>query len=115
MVDSTKAFASLAKQENSDVISTHCFIYSELLISKSHGDELKKVFNDITRMVNFIKQKPVHFRMLKRLCENLEKRINLLLHTEIRWLSRARVPNRVCEKKDKLHIYFHETNKQNVA
>ena len=35
MVDSIKGFASLVKQENPDVISTHCFLHREVSISKS--------------------------------------------------------------------------------
>uniref|UniRef100_A0A0L8IF98 Uncharacterized protein n=1 Tax=Octopus bimaculoides TaxID=37653 RepID=A0A0L8IF98_OCTBM len=73
MVGSIKGFISLVKQENLDIISTHCFLYGEDLVSKSLGDELKKVFDNATKMVNFIKQRPVNSRMFKRLCESLEK------------------------------------------
>ena len=66
MVDSIKGFASLAKKENHDIISTHCFLHREVLISKSLVDELKNVFDEVTKIVNIIKQKPVHFRMSKR-------------------------------------------------
>ena len=67
-------------------------------------------------MVNFIKQKPFHFRMFERLCENLDKvHINLMLRTKIRWLSRRRVLNRVFELKDELQKYFHETIKEDFA
>ena len=48
-------------------MSTHCFLHTEVLISKSLGDELINIFYDVTKMVNFIKQKLVHFRMFKRL------------------------------------------------
>ena len=68
MVVSIKGFASLVKQENPDIISTHCFLQREVLISKSLGDVLKIVFDDVIKMVNFIKQRPVHSRMFRRLC-----------------------------------------------
>jgi hypothetical protein len=39
-----------------------------LLVSKTLGDEIKKVLDDTTKMVNFIKQRPVHSRMFKKNC-----------------------------------------------
>jgi hypothetical protein len=48
-------------------------------------------------------------RMFKKLRENLDKQhINLLLYTEIRWLSRGRVLNRVFEMKVELQDSFQE-------
>jgi hypothetical protein len=58
--------------------------------------------DDAIKMVNFIKQRTVHSRMFKKLCENLDKQqINLLLHTEIWWLSRG-VLNKVFELEGEL-------------
>jgi hypothetical protein len=66
-----------------------------MLVSKTLGEEMKKVLDDATKMVNFIKQKSVNSRMLKKLRENLGKHHkNILPNTEIRWLSRGRVHNR---------------------
>jgi hypothetical protein len=57
---------------------------------------MKKVLDDATKMVNFMKQRPVHSRMFKKLCENLDKQhINLLLQIKIWCLSRGSVLNRV--------------------
>jgi hypothetical protein len=57
----------------------------------------------LQKIVNLIKQKAVHFRMFKKLCDNLDKQhINLLLYTEILWLSRGGVLNRVVELKGEL-------------
>jgi uncharacterized protein YlaI len=54
-----------------------------VLVSKTLGDEMKKILDDATKNVKFIKQRPVHSRMFKN-CENLDKQhIDLLLHTEI--------------------------------
>jgi hypothetical protein len=66
-----------------------------VLVSRTLGDEMKKASDDATKMVNFIKQRPVHSRMFKKLCENLDKQHINLLHAEIRWLSKGRVLNRV--------------------
>ena len=116
MVGSIKGFVSLVKQENPAIILTHCFLHREVLVSKSLGDELKKVFDVATKIVNFIKQRPVHSKMFKRLSENLDKEHrSLLLHTKIRWLSRGKALNRVFELRDELQKYFQETNKHDFA
>jgi hypothetical protein len=41
-----------------------------VLVSKILGDETKNVLDDAIKMVNFIKQRPVHSRMFKKLREN---------------------------------------------
>ncbi|XP_055510562.1 zinc finger BED domain-containing protein 5-like [Leucoraja erinacea] len=100
MVGSITGFVSLVKLENADVVSTHCFLHREVLISKSLGAEWKKVFDDATKMVNFIKQRPVHSRMFKKLRENLDK---------------DKVLNRVFQLNDELQEYFQGNNKPDFA
>jgi hypothetical protein len=73
VVGCMRGFACLVKKENPDVLTTHCFLRREVLGSKTLGDGMKKVLDDDTKMVNCIKQRPVHWRMVKKLCENLEK------------------------------------------
>jgi hypothetical protein len=49
-------------------------------------------------------------------CENLDKQhINLQLRTEIRWLSRGYVLDRVFELKGELQDYFHENSGPDFA
>jgi hypothetical protein len=57
-------------------------------VSKALADGMNEVPDDATKMVNFIKQRAVHSRMLKKLCENLDKEHTTLLDTEIWWLRR---------------------------
>jgi hypothetical protein len=54
--------------------------------------------------------------MFKKFCENLGKQhINLLRYTEIRWLSRGRVFNRMSELKGELQDYFQENSRPDFA
>jgi hypothetical protein len=34
---------------------------------------MKDILDDDTKMVNFVKQRPVHSRMFEKVCENLNK------------------------------------------
>jgi hypothetical protein len=41
MVGSIRGFASLVQQENPDVVTTHCFIHTQVLVSKTLRDGMK--------------------------------------------------------------------------
>jgi hypothetical protein len=106
VVGSITGFTSLVKKRGGGGphITTHCFIHREVLVSKTLRDKMKKVLDEATKIVNFDKQRPLYYRMLKK-TENLDKQhINLLLHTEIQWLSG--VLKRVFELKGELQDYF---------
>lgn len=107
MVGTVKGFVSLVKKENPDLITTHCFLHREALVAKTLGNELRSVLDDIVKMVNFIKSRPVKSRLFSLLCEEMESpHVALILHTEVRWLSRGRVLSRVHELKEEMLTFF---------
>lgn len=68
---------------------------------------MKSVLYDIVKMVNFIKSRPVKSRLFSLLCEEMESpHVALILHTEVRWLSRGRVLSRVHELKEEMLTFF---------
>jgi hypothetical protein len=75
MVVSIRGFASLVTKENPDTVTTHYFIHRELLVSKILGNKIKEILDEATKMVNFIKQRPGHSRMFKKLYENVAKQL----------------------------------------
>ncbi len=86
MVGSVQGFVSCVKKKP-EVITTHCFLHQEDLVSKTIGDNLKQVLDTTVNMVTFIKQCPLKSHMFARLCENMQKdQVTLLQHSESRWL-----------------------------
>lgn len=108
---SVKGFVSLAKEINSNITFTHCFLHREILAVKTLPEKLNEVLNDVTSMVNFIKMRPLKSRIFKQLCQAMEANYEcLLLHTEVRWLSRGKVLNRVLQLKNELLVFFETEN-----
>ncbi|KAL4113318.1 hypothetical protein QTP88_016965 [Uroleucon formosanum] len=65
--------------------------------------------------VNFIKSRPLKTRLFKKLYEEMgSDHQNLLLHTEIRWLSRGKVLRRLFELRDEVKIFLKEHTKTNL-
>ena len=70
---------------------THCIIHREALASKTLEPELKSVLDTATKMVNFIKSRPLNTRLFATLCNELgSDHEGLLFHTDVRWLSRGK-------------------------
>ncbi|XP_026821623.1 zinc finger BED domain-containing protein 5-like [Rhopalosiphum maidis] len=88
---------------------THCNIHREVLVSKHMPDNLKNVLNTSVKIVNFIKTRPLQSRLFEKLCEEMgNSHRSLLLHTEVRWLSRGKVLTRLVELREEVALFLKE-------
>ncbi|XP_050535830.1 zinc finger BED domain-containing protein 5-like [Daktulosphaira vitifoliae] len=88
---------------------THCNIHREVLVSKNLPDNLKIVLNTSVKIVNFIKTRPLQSRLFERLCEEMgSSHKSLLLHTDVRWLSRGKVLTRLVELREEVALFLKE-------
>jgi hypothetical protein len=59
---------------------------------KKIPNPLKTMLDDVMKFVSFIKSRPRNSRIFSALCDEMRASCTtLLLHTEVRWLSRGRV------------------------
>lgn len=59
MVGCTKGFVSRPKERNPDMILTQCFLHREALVAKTLPADLVPVLDNVVRMVNFVKSRPL--------------------------------------------------------
>lgn len=80
-----------------------------MLASGKMSAALHSVLNEVVKVINLIKAHALNSRLFEQLCETMEAEHNrLLLHTEIRWLSRGRSLARVFELREPLQRFLAE-------
>ncbi|XP_051784716.1 protein FAM200A-like [Erpetoichthys calabaricus] len=98
-----------------NIISTHCMIHREALASKNLNESFGEVLNTCIKLVNWIKCRPLNGRLFAALCEESgSDHRHLLLHTEVRWLSRGKVLQRVFELRSELASFLMDKNSELV-
>ena len=111
MTGCIKGFAALAEKVNPNLIRTHCFLHREVLISKISQEDLKSVLHQVVEMVNYIKGRPLKSRLFEQLCKEMDsEHVKVLMHTEVRWLSKGKVLKRVNELQKELLSFFVQEN-----
>lgn len=73
--------------------------------------QFKLVLQEAIKVVNFIKSRALQSRLFTKLCSEMgSDHIQLLLHTEVRWLSRGRMLSRLFELHSEVQLFLGETN-----
>ena len=94
-------------KRNPNVLWTHCSLHRAALVSKHISENFKNVLYISVKMVNFVKSKPLQSRLFEKFCEEMgSNHKTLLLHTEIRWLSRGKVLTRLAELREEVAMFL---------
>ena len=72
MSGTIKGFVTLAKEKNPYVKWTHCIIHREALASKGMSPQLHDVLNCSIKAINFIKSRPLNYRLFHLLYKKIE-------------------------------------------
>uniref|UniRef100_UPI00358E234A protein FAM200C-like n=1 Tax=Myxine glutinosa TaxID=7769 RepID=UPI00358E234A len=90
MVGRQRGFIALLKNQIPSVFAIHCVVYRQHLVAKALSTRLHTSLQTVIKAVNKIKVSSLHDRLFRQLCqENDEAFKRLLLHTEVRWLSKG--------------------------
>jgi hypothetical protein len=89
-VGKPERFIALAKQKNSGVVFTYCFLLREAPIFKISSIWGIKSLDETIKLVNYIKSKLLESKLFSALCSTMQAaHIQILMHTEVRWYLEA--------------------------
>ena len=75
--------------------------------SKTLPALLKEVLSTSVKIVNFIKARALNHRIFKRFCQEMGAKYEVLLcHTEVRWLSRRQILERLVELRAEVSLFL---------
>ena len=101
--------AKIKEVAHKEMLFAHCIIPREHLASKKLSPDLKNVLTNAVKIVNAIRSRPLNSRLFQALCENMDSQHDhLLLHAEVRWLSRGRVLSRLFELREETKHFLRE-------
>ncbi|XP_076352609.1 protein FAM200B-like [Tachypleus tridentatus] len=107
MMGRNRGLRGLTQAVNPEIFVDHCIIHRYSLGSKSLPGNLKLVFEDVLKIVNFVKSRDVNSRIFRELCKEMGEQYQVLLyHTDVRWLSRGKVVRRVIELRTALQEFL---------
>lgn len=92
--------------------SPNCSIHREAFaVQKKMPEELKAVLDSAVKTVNFIKSRTAHSRLFHVLCDEMgSEHLQLLLCTEVRWLSREKVLSRLFKLHREIQMFLQDKN-----
>ena len=89
------------------MLTVHCVLHRHHLVAKKLSGELHDALKVCIRPVNKIKAHPLNSRLFAMLCEKNDETLDqLLLHTEVRWLSRGDSLQRLVDLHDSTVEFF---------
>ena len=90
MLGRYRCFMAFLKAASPNVLTIHCVIHRQNLVAKNMSGRLNLSLKTVIKAVNKIKAHALNTRLFNQLCnENDEAFERLLLHTEVRWLSKG--------------------------
>jgi hypothetical protein len=114
MLGCRSGFQALINTVAPNSIGTHCVIHKEMLAAKTLPSGLKQIMSLVIQAVNFIKSNALTSRIFTKLCFEMNaESTQLLLHTEVRWLSKCKVLKRVYDLHEELAVFLLKKGKWN--
>ena len=109
MLGQKSGFSSLVKANAPHIIVTHCVLHRHALATKTLPPKLAEVLKTVVECVNYVRNSALNHRIFKELCNEMGSEFEVLLyHSNVRWLSRGKVLNRVFAMRVELALFLRE-------
>lgn len=109
MLGQKSGFSSLVKADAPHIIVTHCVLHRHALATKTLPPTLAEVLKIVVECVNYVRNSALKHRIFKELCNEMGSEFEVLLyHSNVRWLSRGKVLNRVFAMRVEFALFLRE-------
>jgi hypothetical protein len=111
MTGKVKGYEAKVHEVNPEIRFDHCSLHREATVAKMLPVPLKSVLDEVVKIVNFVKSRPLNSRLFSALYQEMgSEHVSLLLSTEIKWRSRGKPLSRVFELDDELRTFLISRN-----
>ena len=111
MIGCKSGLKVLIKSVAPHIAFIHCMLHKHALVSKMLPSSLADVLKIVVKTVNFVRGRALNHRIFMQLCEEIDSKFKVLFyHTDVRWLSRGKVMNRVFALRAKLLKFLKSHN-----
>ena len=112
MIGQGRGLTAQLKEDNPDMIIYHCMIHQSVLCA-SMGDEFYEIMETVIKIVNFFQSmSALQHRLLQSFFAEIDASYDdLLLHNNVRWLSKRQVLQRFWAIKKELHTFLKGQNR----
>nr|XP_024655565.1 protein ZBED8-like [Maylandia zebra] len=109
MLGRNSGFGALVKADAPHIIVTHCILHRHALATKTLPPKMAEVLKTVVECVNYVRNSALRHRIFSELCKEMGSEFEVLLyHSNVRWLSRGQVLNRVFAMCVELALFLHE-------
>ncbi|GFU18954.1 zinc finger MYM-type protein 6 [Trichonephila clavipes] len=105
----SKGLRGLIQKVVPHMVFNHCMIHRQALVAKDMYEELHNILQDAVNSINYIKCNSLKSRLFSILCNEMGSTYDrLLLHTEVRWLSRGKILRRIFDLRNEVYAFLSE-------
>ena len=109
MLRQKSGFSALVKTDAPHITVTHCLLHRHALATKTFPPKLAEVLTIVMECVNYVRNSALKHLVFKELCNEMGSEFEVLLYySNVRWLPRGKVLNRVFALHVELAVFLQE-------